>query len=117
VLGGSGRGRNVLRGRPKLAKVDVEPERLEDEELALDIPAEIIGRSPGQIFWRRFRKDRFAIVGVVMIVVIISLALLAPVFAKLMNHPPDQSYVREMTTTFPVTGLPMGPTLHNSAGV
>ena len=81
-----------------MARVELEPVELEEEdELGVDIPAEIIGRSPGQIFWRRFRKDRFAFVGIIIIIFIVAMAFLAPVFAKILHHPPDQPYVDEMT--------------------
>jgi peptide/nickel transport system permease protein len=43
-----------------------------------EITADVIGRSPGELFWRRFRKDRFALAGVVVIIVIILLAIAAP---------------------------------------
>lgn len=113
-----------------MAKVDVERELLEDEHLDASAPAEIIGRSPGELLWRRFRRDRFAIGGIVIIVILGSLALSAPLFAHWVGHPFDKPYVNQMTTGeqidpvtgFPVpgslpSGLPLGPTLHNSAGV
>jgi peptide/nickel transport system permease protein len=43
-----------------------------------EITADVVGRSPGQLFWRRFRKDRFAIAGLVVIALIILLAIAAP---------------------------------------
>jgi peptide/nickel transport system permease protein len=113
-----------------VAKVDIEPERLDEQEIALDVPAEIIGRSPWQIFWRRFRKDRFAIGGVVIILIIVALAIAAPLFAQWVHHPVNTLFIREMTTDSPpgcsatytdpatcVTGLPVGPTIHSPAGV
>ncbi|HTG46490.1 MAG TPA: ABC transporter permease [Actinomycetota bacterium] len=110
-----------------MARVELEPVELEEEdELGVDIPAEIIGRSPGQIFWRRFRKDRFAFVGIIIIIFIVAMAFLAPVFAKVLHHPPDQPYVDEMTHSLAgnsangsliVTGIVNGPTLHNPAGI
>jgi peptide/nickel transport system permease protein len=110
-----------------MAKVDVEPVALEEEdELGVDIPSEIIGRSPGQIFWRRFRKDKFAFAGIVIIILIVAMALMAPLFSKWLHHPADQSYVEDMTHTLAgnsssgqllVTGIVNGPTLHNPAGI
>ena len=103
-----------------MAKVDVEPavlESEEDEHLDVGVPSEIVGRSPGEIFWRRFRKDRFALAGIVIIVIIVLLAITAPLFAKWVGHPVDKTYIDTMTTTFPVMGIPLGPTLHNPSGV
>lgn len=85
---------------------------------------EIVGRSPGEILWRRFRKDRWAIGGIVVIVIIVLLAITAPLFAKWVGHPVSQSYVTPMTSIGPSfgnfgnsLGFPKGPTLHNPAGV
>ena len=109
-----------------MAKVDVEPEPLEEALTDPAIPAEIIGRSPGQLFWRRFRKDRGAFLGIIIVGIIVLLAVLAPLFEKWVGHPYDKIYASEMTTdsppgcssdpNFPVTqlcvqGIPAGPTL------
>jgi ABC-type dipeptide/oligopeptide/nickel transport system permease subunit len=110
-----------------MAKVDVEPiEAHEELEEAPDIPKEIIGRSPGQLFWRRFRKDKFALAGIVFLIIIAALAITAPAFAGLVGHPYNKQYIREMTSeqtatvnnvTYTVTGVPLGPTFSNEAGV
>ncbi len=96
-----------------MAKVDVETEAPVQEAVAPEVPADIVGRSPSQIFWRRFRKDRSALVGVIALLIIIILAIAAPLFSKWLGHPPNKTYVFEMTTP---EGVPLGPTLHNEAG-
>ncbi|HEX9123040.1 MAG TPA: ABC transporter permease [Actinomycetota bacterium] len=63
------------------------------------------GRSPWQVFWRRFWIDRVAIAGGVTIVILVLLALLAPVIAKLVGHGPNQLF-QGMVNAF---GLPLGP--------
>jgi peptide/nickel transport system permease protein len=68
--------------------------------------AAIVGRSPWQLFWARFRKDRAAFVGLGFIALLIILAIIAPVFAKLTGHKPTDQFIREMTSSF---GLPLGP--------
>lgn len=71
--------------------------------------AEITGRSPWELFWRRFKRDRFALAGIVIVVVMVALAVGAPVVAALVGHGPnDISHLREMTTDF---GLPKGPNI------
>jgi peptide/nickel transport system permease protein len=68
---------------------------------------QVTGRSPWELFWRRFRRDRFAIAGIVVIGIMIVLALGAPLIAALVGHPPnDISHLREVTTEI---GLPKGP--------
>ena len=94
-----------------MAKVDVEPDlRASEQEIggAPDVPEGIVGRSPGELFWRRFRKDRFAFVGIGFLIVITILAVTAPLFAKLVGHPVGEQYIFEMTNEF---GIPLGPTL------
>ena len=49
----------------------------------------IEGRSLGQIAWRRLRRDKIAIAGGVVVLVLVVAAVLAPLLAKL-GTPPDQ---------------------------
>lgn len=67
----------------------------------------VVGRSPGQIFWARFRRDRFAIAGVVVIVILILLSLSAGLIADhVAHHGPNEIFLLEMTNEL---GLPKGP--------
>ena len=70
-----------------------------------EMPASIIGRSPWEIFWRHFRKDRFAIAGLVIIVFMILLAVFAPVFANITGHQPNQVNLNALDEF----GLPSAP--------
>jgi peptide/nickel transport system permease protein len=51
-----------------------------------EISAAVVGRSPGELFWRRFRRDKFAIAGVVVIIIIIVLAIAAPYIERNVAH-------------------------------
>jgi len=53
------------------------------------MPKEDIGRSPWQIFWRQFRRDRWALTGVAVIIVMIVLALIAPLSVRWTGHDPN----------------------------
>ncbi|MEX0651124.1 MAG: hypothetical protein WD186_03755 [Actinomycetota bacterium] len=99
-----------------MSKTQLEPETVEQNEALAELvaPSEILGRSPGQIFWRRFRKDKLAFVGVFILIIIVALALAAPLFARLLDHSVNSQYVFEMTTP---GGVPLGPTTSNEAGV
>jgi peptide/nickel transport system permease protein len=67
----------------------------------------VTGRSPWELFWRRFRRDKFAIAGLVIIAMMTLMAVGAPLIAALVGHGPnDISHLREMTTEI---GLPKGP--------
>ena len=67
---------------------------------------EDIGKSPSRLFWDRLKKDRLAFVGLAFIVVLIVLALVAPLVAKWVGHGTNDLFQREMTNEF---GLPKGP--------
>jgi peptide/nickel transport system permease protein len=67
---------------------------------------QVVGRSPGELFWRRFRRDKVAITGIAFLVMMIILALSAPLFAALVGHGPNDVYLREATNEL---GLPLGP--------
>ncbi|MGH2663963.1 MAG: ABC transporter permease [Actinomycetota bacterium] len=66
----------------------------------------VVGRSPGQLFRRRFRRDKFALAGIVFIVIILILALGAPLAAQIAGHEPNQVLLRQATDD---VGLPVGP--------
>ena len=79
-----------------------------------DAESAVAGRSPWQIFWRRFRKDRWAVFGLVLTGIIIFLATLGPPLAELATgHTYDEKFQYEMTDEF---GQAQGPTLSNEAG-
>ena len=65
------------------------------------------GKSPRQLFWERFKKDRAAVASLVFIVVLILLALLAGVISRnIIHHGPNELFQSEMLDDF---GLPKGP--------
>ncbi|MGH2682855.1 MAG: ABC transporter permease [Actinomycetota bacterium] len=68
--------------------------------------AQVVGRSPWQLFWRRFRQDKFAFAGIVVIVLMIGLAFAAPLIARLAGHGPNDLFLYENLDEF---GLPTGP--------
>ncbi len=55
------------------------------EELGIEPSSEIIGRTPWQIFWTRFRRDRVALVALGFLVVLALAAAFAPLVAKLVG--------------------------------
>lgn len=72
-----------------------------------EVSQQILGRSPWELFWRRFRKDRFAIAGAVVVVIMIALAITAPLIAdKVVHHGPNELFLDEMTDIY---GIPKGP--------
>jgi peptide/nickel transport system permease protein len=65
------------------------------------------GRTPWQLFWRRFRRDKVALVGLFLIGLMIVLALSAGFFANnVVHHDVNEQFLFEMLDEF---GLPKGP--------
>ena len=76
-------------------------------EFDAESSTQVEGRSPWQLFWSRFRKDRVALAGLAFIALLVTIALAAPLIAELVGHGPNDRFQREMTDEF---GLPKGPT-------
>jgi peptide/nickel transport system permease protein len=68
----------------------------------------IEGRSPRQIFWYRFRQDKAALVGAVVVVILILLAIFAGVISHIVGHGPNTTY-DSATDDY---GIPYGPSRH-----
>jgi peptide/nickel transport system permease protein len=67
---------------------------------------EVTARSPLQLFWRRFRRDKVALAALVFIVLLVLVAFLATPIRKLVGAPPPN--VQE-TSALDDFGLPKGP--------
>jgi len=50
----------------------------------------IEGRSLGQIAWLRLKRDKVAMAGAAVIILLIAASVLAPVIVKLLGHPPNE---------------------------
>lgn len=69
--------------------------------------SQVQGRSPGQLFWRRFRRDKFALGGIVVLVLMGLLAVGAPFIAEtIVGRGPNDIFIRETLDEY---GLPSGP--------
>ena len=69
----------------------------------------IEGRSQWQLTWRRLLHDKVAIASIVVILVMVILAITAPLFASITHHPADMPFTNTGTTS---TGAPVGPGTH-----
>jgi peptide/nickel transport system permease protein len=83
----------------------VAPETTEALQPAPEGEEQVAGKSPRELFWARFKKDKAAIFGFAVIVLLIIMAFAAPLVSKLVGHGPNELF-REMTDEF---GLPKGP--------
>jgi peptide/nickel transport system permease protein len=80
----------------------------------LDAGGDIAALSPLQLFWRRFRKDRVALVSLGFIAVLVLVAIAAPLIVKILGLPGP--YVQNLSLTDEF-GSPLGPTGAHPFGV
>ncbi len=73
-----------------------------------------VARSPWQLFWRRLRSDRVAMVALGVIVALVLVAIFAPLVVKLTGAPGPNVQDRNATDMF---GTPIGPTADHWFGV
>jgi peptide/nickel transport system permease protein len=65
----------------------------------------VSGRSPRQIFWRRFRQDRAAIAGSVFIILLVTAAICAPLIARFVAHHGPNELHTNLTTAIGLPGV------------
>jgi peptide/nickel transport system permease protein len=69
----------------------------------------IEGRSPWRLAWERLRRDRAAMISLVVIILLALMAIVAPLLTKLIGHGPNTQY---LNTGLTANGLPKPPS-HN----
>jgi peptide/nickel transport system permease protein len=74
----------------------------------------VAARSPMQLFWRRFRRDKVAMVALGFIVVLVLVAILAGPITKLVGAPSPNTQQSSALDEF---GLPQGPSSDHLFGV
>jgi peptide/nickel transport system permease protein len=80
----------------------------------LDTGAEISARSPLQLFWRRFRRDRVAVASLLFIAFLVVIAIAAPLVVELLGLPGPYTQNPNLTDSF---GSPLGPSGAHPFGV
>jgi peptide/nickel transport system permease protein len=80
----------------------------------LDLGGAIVARSPLQLFWRRLRQDRVALVSGGFILFLIVIAIFAPLVIKILGLPGPNVQNLNLTDEF---GSPLGPTGSHPFGV
>ena len=69
--------------------------------------AEVEGKSPRQLFWERFRRDKPAIGSLIFLAILVLLAIFAGVIAdRIIHHGKNELFQTQMLDDF---GLPKGP--------
>jgi len=80
----------------------------------LEPAGEVAARSPTQLFWRRFRRDRVAMASAGFVIFLILLAFGAPLVVSLLGLPGPNVQNPNLTDAF---GSPLGPSSAHPFGV
>jgi peptide/nickel transport system permease protein len=75
---------------------------------------EIAARSPWELFWRRLKGDKVALTALVVVVMLILVALFAPLIIKAVGAPPYDHFDHSAQDEF---GQPTGPSAKHILGV
>jgi peptide/nickel transport system permease protein len=89
----------------------------DDQAVVIEEGAEqqkITARSPMQLFWRRLRRDKVAMVSLVFIVLLILMAIFAPAIVSITGAPDPKTQSSEALDVF---GTPTGPSAEHWFGV
>jgi peptide/nickel transport system permease protein len=78
------------------------------------VSGDVTARSPWQLFWRRFRSDRVAMISAIFIILLILMAIFAPLIVKLLGLPSPSTQNPNLTDAF---GTPLGPSAAHPMGV
>ena len=71
-----------------------------------EVHSDVVGRGPWALAWRRLRADRVAMGSLAVVVLMVLIAVFAPVFAHITGHPPNMQYHQAGLTP---DGLPKAP--------
>ena len=74
-------------------------------EAVLEGSHAIEGRSLGQIAWMRLKRDKIALAGGVVVLLLIVMAVFAPLIVKWLGHPPNEFHYDQVN---PDTQVPIG---------
>jgi peptide/nickel transport system permease protein len=99
-----GRGHRIP-GEPAMSGL-LAPDAVSFEPSPTDTEADVVARTPWQLFWERLREDRVALVALGFIVLEILVAVCAPWIVAALGHPPNAQYPERLDPTF---GTPTGP--------
>lgn len=78
------------------------------EAVTVGMGTAVQGRSLGRIAWLRLRRDRVALTGAGVIVLLILVAIFAPVVVALLGHPPGEFHYEQVDAELQVSPRPFG---------
>jgi len=74
----------------------------------------VVARSPGQLFWRRLRRDKVAMAALYVIIALVAIAFLAPLIIRIFGVPGPRVQNSNAVDLF---GSPTGPSSDHPFGV
>jgi peptide/nickel transport system permease protein len=80
----------------------------------LEAGGDVAARSPLQLFWRRFRRDRVSVVAGGVVITLIVIAIAAPLLVTILGLPGPNVENLNLTDSF---GSPLGPSTAHPFGV
>jgi peptide/nickel transport system permease protein len=80
-------------------------EAVAEPSAVLDGVGKIEGRSLGQIAWMRLKRDKVAMAGAAVILLLIVMSIFAPLIVKAFGHPPNEFHYSQIDAN---TQLPVG---------
>ncbi|MEX2983432.1 ABC transporter permease [Streptomyces sp. C36] len=72
-------------------------------------PRELVGRSPGQLMWRRFKRDRSGVVSAYVVAFFFVVALAAPLISAVYGKSPTATYGLDEAGLLNEFGYPVAP--------
>jgi len=93
-----------IEGTEASAEVDKKTEPKRSEQ-----PEKLEGRSPGQLMWRRFKRDRTGVLSAYVVFFFFLIALAAPLISKVYGKNPYTLYGQEDPTLLNDFNMPAGP--------
>src|SRR5213592_3504018 len=96
-----------------MAVPSVWEEELRGEDAA-DDRSPVVGRTPWQLFWVRFRRDKVALAALAFLTLLILAAVFAGPITRAVAHPPDAQFPKALDPQF---GTPTGPSSNFLFGV
>ena len=95
--------------QPVTTPLEMDPAALAPPEAVLEgLGKRIEGRSLTQIAWMRLKRDKVALGGGVVVLLLIAIAVFAPLIVKLLGDPPNEFH-QDLIDTAGGTLAPLGP--------
>jgi peptide/nickel transport system permease protein len=85
---------------PEASITDERSAPTDDAAVERGVGEAIAGRSLKQIAWRRLKRDKVAMGGAVVVILLVLLAILAPVLARIWGHPINEFHNDQIDPTF-----------------